>query len=136
MKKNEEFDRRTTLRGALLVALTTIPTLLSKETAAAASTNIIKTSKLKVGATHNFTTAKQGIPAILFRTKTGVFAYSTICTHQGCTVTYNKSKKSLICPCHGAQFDPLKGAKPTTGPAETPLAAIKVAIKGAWVVEL
>ena len=136
MKKNEEFDRRTTLRGALLVALTSIPALLSKESAAAASTNIIKTSKLKVGATHTFTTSKQGIPAILFRTKTGVFAYSTICTHQGCSVTYNKGKKKLICPCHGAQFDPLAGAKPTAGPAETPLATIKVAIKGAWVVEL
>ena len=136
MKKNEEFDRRTTLRGALLVALTSIPALLSKESAAAASTNIIKTSKLKVGATHTFTTAKQGIPAILFRTKSGVFAYSTICTHQGCSVTYNKGKKKLICPCHGAQFDPLAGAKPTAGPAETPLATIKVAIKGAWVVEL
>ena len=136
MKKNEEFDRRTTLRGALIVALTSIPALLSKESAAAASTNIIKTSKLKVGATHTFTTAKQGIPAILFRTKSGVFAYSTICTHQGCSVTYNKGKKKLICPCHGAQFDPLAGAKPTAGPAETPLATIKVAIKGAWVVEL
>ena len=136
MKKHEEFDRRTTLRGALLVALTSIPALLSKESAAAASTNIIKTSKLKVGATHTFTTAKQGIPAILFRTKTGVFAYSTICTHQGCSVTYNKGNKKLICPCHGAQFDPLAGAKPTAGPAETPLATIKVAIKGAWVVEL
>jgi Rieske Fe-S protein len=136
MKKNEEFDRRTTLRGALLVALTAIPAFFSKEQASAASTNIIKSSKLKVGATHNFTTAKQGIPAILFRTKTGVFAYSTICTHQGCTVIYNKSKKSLACSCHGAQFDPLKGAKPIAGPAETPLAAIKVAIKGAWVVEL
>ena len=136
MKKNEEFDRRTTLRGAMLVALTAIPAIFSKDQAGAATTNIIKSSKLKVGATHNFTTAKQGIPAILFRTKTGVFAYSTICTHQGCTVIYNKSKKSLVCPCHGAQFDPLKGAKPITGPAETPLAAIKVAIKGAWVVEL
>ena len=136
MKKNEEFDRRTTLRGALLVALAGVSTLFSRESASAASTNIIRVSKLKVGATHNFTTAQQGVPAILFRTKTGVFAYSTICTHQGCTVTYNKGKKSLICPCHGAQFDPLKGGKPITGPAETPLASIKVAIKGAWVVEL
>ena len=136
MKKNEEFDRRTTLRGTLLVAISGVSALLSRESAAAASTNIIKTSKLKVGATHTFTTAKQGIPAILFRTKTGVFAYSTICTHQGCSVTYNKGKKKLICPCHGAQFDPLAGAKPTAGPADTPLASIKVAIKGAWVIEL
>jgi len=136
MFNREDISRRTTLRGAILVALTGVTTLFTKESATAASTNIIKTSKLKVGATHTFTTAKQGIPAILFRTKTGVFAYSTICTHQGCSVTYNKSAKKLQCPCHGAQFDPLKGGKPTAGPAETPLAPIKVAIKGAWVVEL
>ena len=135
MKKNEEFDRRTTLRGALLVALTSIPALLSRESAAAASTNIIKTSKLKVGATHTFTTAKQGIPAILFRTKTGVFAYSAICTHQGCTVSYNASSKRLKCPCHGAEFDPLKSASPVSGPAESPLAKVKVAVSGAWIVE-
>jgi Rieske Fe-S protein len=136
MKNEREISRRTTLRGAILLALTAVPALFTKESASAATTNIIKTSKLKVGATHNFTTAKQGIPAILFRTKTGVFAYSTICTHQGCSVTYNKGVKKLVCPCHGAQFDPLKGGKPTTGPAETPLASIKVAIKGAWVIEL
>jgi Rieske Fe-S protein len=132
MKIGKEISRRTTLRGALLV----VPALFTKESASAATTNIIKTSKLKVGATHTFTTAKQGIPAILFRTKTGVFAYSTICSHQGCAVTYNKGSKKLQCPCHGAQFDPLKGGAPTKGPAETPLATIKVAIKGAWVVEL
>jgi Rieske Fe-S protein len=136
MKNDREISRRTTLRGAILLALTAVPALFTKESASAATTNIIKASKLKVGATHSFTTSKQGIPAILFRTKTGVFAYSTICSHQGCTVTYNKGAKKLQCPCHGAQFDPLKGGKPTKGPAETPLASIKVAIKGAWVVEL
>jgi Rieske Fe-S protein len=136
MKNDREISRRTTLRGAILLALTAVPALFTKESASAATTNIIKASKLKVGATHSFTTSKQGIPAILFRTKAGVFAYSTICSHQGCTVTYNKGAKKLQCPCHGAQFDPLKGGKPTKGPAETPLANIKVAIKGAWVVEL
>jgi Rieske Fe-S protein len=136
MKNEREISRRTTLRGAILLALSAVPALFTKDSASAATTNIIKASKLKVGATHSFTTSKQGIPAILFRTKTGVFAYSTICSHQGCTVTYNKGAKKLQCPCHGAQFDPLKGGKPTKGPAETPLASIKVAIKGAWVVEL
>ena len=136
MKNDREISRRTTLRGAIILALTAVPALFTKESASAATTNIIKASKLKVGATHSFTTSKQGIPAILFRTKTGVFAYSTICSHQGCTITYNKGAKKLQCPCHGAQFDPLKGGKPTKGPAETPLASIKVAIKGAWVVEL
>ncbi len=136
MKNREEISRRATLRGAMVLALTAIPSLISKNAAVAAETKIVKVSKLAVGATYSFTTASQGVPAIVFRTKTGVFAYSMICTHQGCTVTYNKGKKKLICPCHGAQFDPLKGATPTTGPAETPLASIKVAIKGGWVVEV
>ena len=136
MKKNEEFDRRTTLRGALLVALTSIPTLLTKESANAASTNIIKTSKLKVGATHSFTTAKQGIPAILFKSKTGIYAYSAVCTHEGCTVTYNSASKNLQCGCHGAVFDPNNGGKALTGPTNTPLAKVKVAVEGAWIVEI
>ena len=96
---------------------------------------IIKLATLKVGSTHNFTHSTQGVPSVLFRTKSGVFAYSAICTHQGCTVAYQKSSKHLVCPCHGAAFDPAKGAKVIAGPANAPLAKVKVAIKGAWVVE-
>jgi thiosulfate dehydrogenase [quinone] large subunit len=135
MKKSEAISRRATLRGAMVVALASIPAIFSKHPATAANTKIVKVTKLPVGGTYSFTTAAQGVPAIVFRTKAGVFAYSMICTHQGCTVTYNKGKKKLICPCHGAQFDPLKGAAPIAGPAERPLAAIKVAIKSGWVVE-
>jgi thiosulfate dehydrogenase [quinone] large subunit len=136
MKNREEISRRATLRGAMVLALSAIPALLTKSPAAAAETKIVKASKLAVGGTYSFTSASQGVPAIVFRTKTGVFAYSMICTHQGCTVTYNKGKKKLICPCHGAQFDPLNGAAPTAGPPQTSLASIKVAIKGGWVVEI
>jgi len=135
MKNREDISRRATLRGALLVALTSIPALFTKQGAEAATTNIVKVAKLPIGGTYSFTTKAQGVPAILFRTKSGVFAYSMICTHQGCTVAYNKSAKKLQCPCHGAQFDPLKGGKPVSGPAQSPLAPIKVAIKGGWVVE-
>ena len=41
----------------------------------------------------------------------------------------------MQCPCHGAQFDPFNGAKAVAGPTQTPLASIKVAVSGAWVVE-
>ena len=135
MNNGKPLSRRSTLRGAMVIALTSIPTLFAKQGAQAAESKIVKLSKLPVGGTFTFTTKAQGVPAIAFRTKTGVFAYSMICTHQGCTVTYNKGVKKLICPCHGAQFDPLKGAKPVGGPALTPLAAIKVAVKGGWVIE-
>jgi thiosulfate dehydrogenase [quinone] large subunit len=135
MKNREPISRRAILRGGMLLALTSIPAIFSKEAASAAGAKIVKLTKLPIGGTYSFTTASQGVPAIVFRTKTGVFAYSMICTHQGSTVTYNKSKKNLICLTHGAQYDPLKGAKPTAGPAERPLASIKVAIKSGWVVE-
>jgi Rieske Fe-S protein len=135
MNTGKHLSRRSTLRGAMVIALTAIPTIFTKQGAEAAGAKIVKLSKLPVGGTYTFTTKAQGVPAIAFRTKTGVFAYSMICTHQGCTVSYNKGAKKLICPCHGAQFDPAKGAKPVAGPAESPLASIKVAIKSGWVVE-
>jgi thiosulfate dehydrogenase [quinone] large subunit len=107
----------------------------AKSTSKATGKQIIKLADMKVGKTYNFISSTQGIPAILFRTKSGVFAYSAICTHQGCTVSYNASSKCLKCPCHGAEFDPANGAKAVAGPTQTPLAKVKVAVSGAWVVE-
>lgn len=31
-------------------------------------------------------------------------AFSKICTHQGCTVTYDAADNELPCPCHGSVF--------------------------------
>ena len=102
--------------------------------AAATGKKIIKLASIKIGSTYNFSTPN-GAPAVLFRTKKGVFAYQAICTHQGCTVAYSKSSKHLQCPCHGAEFDPLNSAKPVAGPAQQPLPKVKVSISGAWVIQ-
>ena len=92
-----------------------------------------KLSEVPVGSTANFALAS-GEPAILFRTKTGVFAYSAICTHEGCTVGYSATNKVLACPCHGAEFDPFDSAKVISGPTQRALSSIKVAIDGDWIV--
>ncbi|MEJ6761031.1 MAG: Rieske 2Fe-2S domain-containing protein [Candidatus Planktophila sp.] len=134
---------RTGIVGAIAVAASFAGRAFPKAGAATKSSKsskssgkkIIKVAALKVGSTHNFIHSTQGVPSVLFRTKTGVFAYSAICTHQGCTVAYQKSSKQLVCPCHGATYDPAQGAKPTSGPTNIPLAKVKVAISGAWVVE-
>ena len=136
MNVNPNFQRRGFLRALAVSALAAISgSNLSPAKAAPKGKNIVKLAKVPVGGTFNFTHSAQGMPAILFRTKTGVFAYSAICTHQGCTVAYNPSSKRLRCPCHGAEFDPLKGAKPIGGVTEVPLGKVKVVVKGAWIVE-
>jgi Rieske Fe-S protein len=136
MIKNHTVRRRNFLRVFAFSALATISGgKFSHADAAVKAKQIVKLTKLPVGGTFNFTHSAQGMPAVLFRTKTGVFAYSAICTHQGCTVAYNVATKRLKCPCHGAEFDPLKNGTPLGGLAQTPLAKIKVAVSGSWIVE-
>ena len=141
------FQRRSVLRtgivGALAVAASFAGRALPKSSAStsaksstkATGKQIIKLTDLPVGGSHNFVHSAKGVPSVLFRTKTGVFAYSAICTHQGCTVAYKSTAKKLVCPCHGAQFDPFSNGKAVAGPTQTPLPSIKVAVSGAWVVE-
>jgi thiosulfate dehydrogenase [quinone] large subunit len=92
-------------------------------------TKIVELAKFPVGSTMQFT-APDGAPAFLFRTKVGVFAYSAVCTHQGCTVSYNPAGNTLDCPCHGGKFDPANGGAVLAGPPPAPLASYKVAIVG------
>ena len=141
------FERRGILRagsvGALAIAASFLGRAFPKASAASTKTSgakpsgkqIVKLTNLPVGSSFNFTHSTQGVPAVLFRTKTGVFAYSAKCTHQGCTVAYQSGSKHLVCPCHGAQYDPANGGAVVSGPTNTPLPKIKVAVKGAWVVE-
>ena len=105
----------------------------TSNTTVTGSSQIIELAKLNIGETHQFALS-DGMPAILFRTKTGVFAYSATCTHQGCTVAYQSSNKSLYCPCHGAEFDPFKNGDVITGPTRDALPTVKVKISGDWVV--
>lgn len=70
-----------------------------------------------------------GDPGIVVQLSDGSFvAYDTICTHAGCTVEWDAPDGVLLCPCHGAAFDPANKAAVLQGPARRPLAAIPIVV--------
>ena len=100
-----------------------------------AGTAIVKEADFPTGSVKEFIAA-DGSPAVLFRTNAGVFAYSRVCTHLGCSVGYDAKTSLLICPCHNAQFDPANSGAAIAGPVKIPLPKIKVAIKGINIVQI
>jgi len=91
-------------------------------------TTVAHLDQLPVGKALNFTDPGQG-PSVLVRlAQERVAAFSRVCTHAGCLVEYDSSARLLYCPCHVAEFDPLRGALPVAGPAPTPLPTIPVRI--------
>jgi len=66
-------------------------------------------------------------PIILIHLDNGTFvAYSAICTHAGCQVQFDPSLKDIVCPCHGAVYDPYHNAEVIGGPAPYPLQNIPI----------
>jgi thiosulfate dehydrogenase [quinone] large subunit len=87
-------------------------------------TRIGSLSDIPVGQAASFTTPS-GKPAVAVRLgQRSVVAYSAVCTHAGCTVGYDAGARLLACPCHGAEFDPARGAAAVAGPTSTPLPKI------------
>ncbi len=79
-------------------------------------------------------------PAVMIRLAEGakdgigpgnaVVAYSTLCTHKGCSVAFHPEHKLLICPCHWSTFDPAKAGGIVIGQASQPLPQIELRVAG------
>ncbi len=62
--------------------------------------------------------------AIVVRTRDGFKSFSASCTHLGCLVTWNSTKKEFLCPCHAAVFD--AEGQVVSGPPPAPLKPFSV----------
>jgi Rieske Fe-S protein len=72
----------------------------------------------------------------LFRNQSGVFAFSTTCTHAGCRIG-KASGVILQCGCHGSRFEAATG-KAVKGPAFLPLQQFECNFDdktGQWIVK-
>ena len=96
---------------------------------ASSGATIAVASQVPVNSATSFTIPSNGDPGVLVHLANGDFAaFDAICTHAGCPVQYDPSSKLLLCPCHGAAFDPAQNAAVAQGPADTPLASVPIHI--------
>jgi Rieske Fe-S protein len=100
--------------------------------AAAGGAVIAKLADIPVGGSISGR-APSGPKLLLARpTETSVVAFSSVCTHQQCTV--EPDGKQFACPCHGSIYDAFTG-KNISGPAPSPLHPFAVKVSGTDVVE-
>jgi len=60
----------------------------------------------------------------------GIFAFSAVCTHQGCEVkTWLSKEKALACYCHGSKFSPTQAGAVVGGPAPRALPVLPLALR-------
>lgn len=105
--------------------------------------DITPLSSLKRGAVLSFNYPDARSPAVLLRLSepanegigpnNEVVAYSTLCTHKGCPVSYKPERKLFICPCHWSTFDPVKAGMLVIGQASQSLPQIKLRVQGGMV---
>lgn len=90
---------------------------------------IAKISDVPTNSAFSFTLPSNSDPGVLIHLSNGQFvAYNATCTHAGCLVDFDPASHNLVCPCHGASFDPARSAAVLTGPAQTPLTSVPVKI--------
>ena len=84
--------------------------------------------ELPLNATKRFKDLR-GRDLMLVRTgEREVKAISTVCTHLGCTVFWQKDRQEFFCPCHNGRFD--KNGVVLEGPPPAPLDLYPVELEG------
>ena len=87
------------------------------------------------------------VPGGLDHAPLNLIAFSRICTHQHCVVSFNTDvnainfgfnyatdSPALTCPCHLSVFDPRAAGRAVSGPANQPLPRVRLSVREAQVV--
>ena len=120
------------------------PGAAATETATYPIKPIVALDELAAGTTVPFTYPDERSPALLLRMgeevpggvgpDSSIVAYSTLCTHKGCPVSYKPEHHLLICPCHWSTFDPARAGGLVIGQASQALARIELRIESGMAV--
>lgn len=65
---------------------------------------------------------------VIVNTAGSFIAVAQSCTHNGCSVSYNKAGNDFVCPCHGGIYD--TSGNVTSGPPPAPLKSYAVTRSG------
>jgi thiosulfate dehydrogenase [quinone] large subunit len=85
--------------------------------------------QVPVGQAQLFELPRSREPAIMIRlAQDQLVAYGAICTHARCVVGFDPASRLIVCACHGAEFDPRRGAAVVAGPAPRPLPRVDLRI--------
>jgi serine/threonine protein kinase len=130
--------RRTLLRslvagaattGVLVVSGCSLATLIQRGKRASAK-RIIGTTRQAINSAQPFTNERDGQASLLLRLDNGRFvACERACSHAGFPVSYDPERGLLVCPAHGAVFDPLHGFRHVSGPGSGPLTSVSIKVR-------
>ncbi|GCE06805.1 protein kinase domain-containing protein [Dictyobacter aurantiacus] len=97
--------------------------------APAATGTVIGSTSMAINTAANFTNPADRDASILIHLPDGNFvAYETACTHKRVPVYYDSGSHTLVCPAHGAIFDPAQGGAAIRGPATRALSTVTIHI--------
>ena len=98
---------------------------------------VVRASRLGINKPLSFTYPDDSSPCVMIRMgyavpggvgpKRDIVAYSTLCTHMGCPVSYDTKSRNFKCPCHFSVFDSEKDGQMVTGQATENLPRILLA---------
>ena len=70
-----------------------------------------------------------GDPGVIVRLPDGRYVcFDAVCTHEGCRVGWDARDGVLLCPCHGAAFDPADHGAVLAGPTNVPLPELPIVV--------